>query len=307
MNPGDKALVKERPVEFGRDVQLMGVVSAPSTPPLTSELPGCVLLNAGLVHRVGPNRMNVRLGRRLAEAGYQTLRFDLSGRGDSDVRRDSLSFLESSLVETSAAMDFMQATRNCNRFVLLGLCSGAINAFQVAAADPRVIGAVLIDAPAFTTPGYHLRYYLGRIGNLESWRNTLLGRNALGRRLRGNLKRGQPVQNGDFGNPFEGNVSMPPKAEVAATIGRVLERGARFLFIFSASARTYNYRNQLRDTFPTLMRGGAIRVEHYPDADHTFTRLYNQRRLEETILNWVISTWPAPETKPQAVSVGAAR
>lgn len=303
----DKAPVKERPVVFGSDVQLVGVVGGPGRVSANGDLPGCVLLNAGLVHRVGPNRMNVRVARRLAEAGYQTLRFDLSGRGDSDVRRDSMSFLESSVIETVAAMDFMQATRGCERFVLMGICSGAINAFQVAIHDPRVVGVVPIDGPAFTTRGYYLRYYLRRIGNLESWRNTLLGRNALGRRLRGNPKRGQPVQNGDFDNPFEGNVSMTPKAEVAATIGRVLERGARFLFIFSASARTYNYRNQLRDTFPTLMRGGAIRVEHYPDADHTFTRLYNQRCLEETILNWVTSTWPATETTPQAVSVGAAR
>ncbi|HEY5972738.1 MAG TPA: hypothetical protein VIT22_12400, partial [Pseudoxanthomonas sp.] len=41
-----------------------------------------VLLNAGLIHRVGPFRLYVRLARELAESGFDVLRFDLPGIGD---------------------------------------------------------------------------------------------------------------------------------------------------------------------------------------------------------------------------------
>jgi pimeloyl-ACP methyl ester carboxylesterase len=297
----DRGLVRERPVIFGGDVELVGVVGGPSGTPSVTARPACVFLNAGLVHRVGPNRMNVRVGRRLAEAGYQTLRFDFSGRGDSDVRRDSLSFMETSVTETAAAMDLMQTTRNCSQFVLIGLCSGAVNAFQVAIADPRVVGAVLIDGPAYTTPGYYARYYLRRLANLDSWRNTLAGRNELGRRLRGRVPpRGRPLED-DFVNPLRDTNAMPPKAEIAATLKRVLDRGARFLFVFSASARTYNYRNQFRDAFPTLMERGAISIEYFPNADHTFTRLHNQVRLEDAVTRWVTATWPEANQLQPAV------
>ena len=82
-------------------------------------------------------------------------------------------------------MDYLQAARGIDRFVLMGICSGAVNALQAAMADARVAGAVVIDAPAYPTRGYYLRYYLKRLASAESWRNTLTARNALGRKLLG--------------------------------------------------------------------------------------------------------------------------
>ena len=305
----ETAIVKERAVVIGNDarLQLAGIVATPPHAGRTADRPCCLFLNAGLVHRVGPNRLYVRLARALAREGCQTLRFDLSGRGDSDVRRDSLSFLESSVLEAGAAMDFMQATRGCNRFVLMGICSGAVNAFQMAVTDPRVVGAVLIDGPAYPTRGYYLRYYLRRLTNLDSWRNTLTARNALGRRLWGRLSPRHANAEGDFGNPFEADVSLPPKEEVRTVLDRLADRGSRLLFIFSSSAKTYNYRNQLRDAFPAEVQRGRMHVEYFPDADHTFTRLYNQGRLEKVIKNWVVATWPATEAQASAVPVDASR
>jgi dienelactone hydrolase len=45
-------------------------------------------------------------------------------------------------------MDLLSSERGARRFVLVGLCSGAILAQQFAANDPRIAGAVLIDGSA---------------------------------------------------------------------------------------------------------------------------------------------------------------
>lgn len=72
---------------FGSHGGLVGVVCEPDAGP-RPDVPAVLLFNVGLNHRVGPGRLNVDLARRLAHSGYATLRFDLSGLGDSEPRDD---------------------------------------------------------------------------------------------------------------------------------------------------------------------------------------------------------------------------
>jgi pimeloyl-ACP methyl ester carboxylesterase len=153
--------MKERTVLIGEDPALVGIVTEPGSASDVECRPACLLLNAGLVHRVGPNRLHVRLARELAAAGFRACRFDLSGRGDSEVRRDGLPFLESSVAEIRTVMDYLGKTGS-RRFVLMGICSGAVNALQLAAVDPRVAGCVAIDGPAYPTRRYYLEEHVCR-------------------------------------------------------------------------------------------------------------------------------------------------
>jgi pimeloyl-ACP methyl ester carboxylesterase len=279
----------ERVIQFGKSVTLRGTVTEAA--PSAGAVPvACLLLNAGLVHRVGPNRLHVRLARAFAEAGYTSLRFDLSGRGDSDTRSDGLPYIESSLAEIREAMDYLQASRGATRFVLMGICSGAANAFHAALVDARVAGAVMIDTYAYPTRGYRLRYYGRRLLSASSWWNTLTGRNALGRRLRGRTGADEP-QDEDLENPF-GNAVVPPREAAAQALRTVLDRGTRLLYLFTGSTGAFNYPGQFRDAFPEVSLGDRVTVLYFPDADHTFTRLHNQQRLVATILRWLTATWP---------------
>lgn len=295
--------MKERPLVFGRDKGLVGIVTEPGRDKASSNRPAVVLVNAGLIHRVGPNRLHVNLARKLADAGVTVMRFDLSGRGDSAVRKDAVSFMHSSVEEIRAAMDALQASRNCDRFIVAGICSGATNALHAAVAEPRVAGAVMIDGPAYPTSGYYLRYYGRRLLSPESWKNTLAGRNVLGRVLR---KAVVPRAVDDAGNAFEGDASLPPKAQAAELLNGVIARGAKLLFIFTGSWTGYNYRHQFRSAFPSVVRSGAVDVEYFPDADHTFTGMYNQRRAIATIMRFVDTRWPA-EPAPTGEAVAALR
>lgn len=78
---------REEAHRFGRASHLVGVVGLPDT---RRAAIGVIVLNAGLVHRVGPFRLHVELTRRINATGYATLRFDLSTLGDSAAAPGSL-------------------------------------------------------------------------------------------------------------------------------------------------------------------------------------------------------------------------
>ena len=58
--------MKEEAVLFGSRESLAGVITEPSAAGWGKALPGFVFLNAGMTHRIGPNRLYVRLARDLA-------------------------------------------------------------------------------------------------------------------------------------------------------------------------------------------------------------------------------------------------
>jgi len=73
----------ERVLRFGDSDNLIGIHTSSAA---SSKRPGIVLVNSGVVHRAGPNRLYVNIARQLAAVGYPVLRFDLSGIGDSSPR-----------------------------------------------------------------------------------------------------------------------------------------------------------------------------------------------------------------------------
>ncbi|KAB2882946.1 MAG: hypothetical protein F9K40_23225, partial [Kofleriaceae bacterium] len=144
----------ERAMALGAEANLIGILSGPALPaasPSRTPRPVVIFLNAGVLHRVGPHRLHVNLARRLAARGISSLRLDLSGIGDSRSVPGSLSFRQSAVADTRAAMDQLGAELGARRFILFGLCSGADNALATAEVDPRVTGIIVLDPPAYVT------------------------------------------------------------------------------------------------------------------------------------------------------------
>jgi len=109
-----------------------------------------VFLNAGAVRRIGPNRMWVEASRRWAARGVPSLRLDLEAIGDSDgdptAFADVNAFYRPGLErQVTAALDLLQARGLGERFILVGLCSGAYWAFQIAVTDERVAAVALLN------------------------------------------------------------------------------------------------------------------------------------------------------------------
>src|SRR5689334_7177370 len=80
-------VVIEEPLHFGEDGRLFGILTMPTAQAHSmGDVPVFVFLSAGLLHRVGPARLHVRLARELARMGFSSFRVDLAGIGDSRKR-----------------------------------------------------------------------------------------------------------------------------------------------------------------------------------------------------------------------------
>jgi pimeloyl-ACP methyl ester carboxylesterase len=281
-------VIREKAILFGSSASLVGVVSEAGHEG-AGQRPAFLILNAGILHHVGPSRLHVALGRRVAEAGFTALRFDFSGIGDSGPRRDALSFDESTVVEIREAMDYLARTKGTEKFVLFGLCSGADAAFRAAKAEPRVVGHASIDGFAYRNLAYYLHYYGPRLLRLRSWiafSGRQLGR--LGRIAGAVLRR-------DNGSPSAGPVftrEFPSRDQAAADLSDLAARGVHQFFIYSGGhERWYNHAGQFHRTFRDVDFRGRLRVDYFPDADHTFPDLKKQDALITAICDWATGIW----------------
>lgn len=292
--------MKEKAFLFGKHRSLLGIWTEPSA--LAAGLPAVILLNAGVIHRIGPHRASVKIARRLAAEGFLVMRFDLAGLGDSEPRRDALSFEEGAVSDVKEAIDHLQKTRNLDEVVLMGLCSGADNSYQTACRDPRVVGALMMDGYSYPTPEFHVRRLVKRLRHVGSW--TELARRklaALERRARASLETKRdgvataPPPVVTPGEPIRQYVrEFPPRAKLVSEMIALVSRGVRLHFVYSGGMpQYYNHAGQFMDSFRGVDFKGRVTSEFFPEADHTFTELKNQEALVAAIVRWMRSSFPA--------------
>lgn len=280
----------ERTRLFGPRQSLVGVLTDPPPAIERGERPAVIILNAGMLHRVGPNRVHVRLARSLAAAGFVVMRFDYSGIGDSRPREDALPFAASAVEETRQAMDFLAETRGTTRFVLFGICSGADNALRVAGNDPRVVGAALIDPYNLPTVARVLHMYSNRLLRLRSWRRLLTGRSLLWSSARSarSLQRAASASHDGYAS------LLPSRQDYVAQVSRLAQRGVGLYLLYTGESPGYvNYRRLLRKPIRRWPWGSRIRVEYFKDTDHVFTLLASQARLMGSIEGWLAGLNPS--------------
>lgn len=279
--------VKEQALLLGPRRSLVAVVSSAVRPAAASDTPTVVILNAGIVHRVGPNRMSVILARALAAIGFTAVRFDLSGIGDSEPRTDSLPPLEAGLADVREALDSLAATRGTQRFILAGLCSGADLAVVYAGSDPRVVGAVIIDPSIPHTLRHWLHYYKNRLTRAESWINIVRGQNPFWLAMKRRLRRAPAAAE----EPALRELTVDDP-EVRAFLERayvnVVGRRVRLLAVLTGVLQSY--REELLDAFPAARFGDLLRLEYLKDADHLFHDPTARARLIDVIVHWAVTT-----------------
>ncbi len=279
--------MRERIVRFGAARGLVGILTEPSVPSGAPEpgVPVVIFLNSGIIHRVGASRLHVAMARRLAADGVTSLRFDFSGIGDSESRKDARPFTESAVLETREAMDHVHDLVGASRFCLAGLCSGADMAFEVAQVDERVEGLVQLDPYAYRTPGWYLRHYGPRVLSPSAWSHSIRVRlGAASRKVRG----GAPG-NGDpesFVAPEYRRV-FPPRRQVEGGLTELARRGVRMFVCFTGDEAHILHRDQYARSFGRVDFRGNLEVEYVPEADHTFTHPDHQGWLAERVARWV--------------------
>jgi hypothetical protein len=287
---------RERAVEFGPDSGLRGIVTMPAAASAPWTTPAMVILNAGVIHRVGPNRLSVRIARTVAELGIPALRFDLSGIGDSLPRKEARPLTESVALDVRAAIDFLARTYGAERFVSFGLCSGGREALRAAYRDPRVVGAVMVDPYGYRTRRFYLHHYGTRLFRAQSWAGALSGRNNYLADIRQRLapppppSPPPPVDMDICGMP-----EWPSTPQLGGVVGALLDRGTRLLFVYTGGMPDfYNYRDQLRDMIPAQFGRDGLEYMYIRDSDHIFSSEDDRRLLLARLQRWLLETGLAP-------------
>ena len=278
--PATLAELQESPELFGEGQRLMGVI----TPAVGGkQLPlACLLVNAGVIHRIGPHRINVKLARALAAVGVTSIRFDLSGLGDSRAATSAADFRGQAVSDMQAAMDHLERTRGIRRFMLVGICSGAVNGYWLALADPRVCGLFMFDGFAYRTwkTSWVRLWSLLRVTPRHQLPGKLASR--LGRlvaRLGPNAKATDVLP--------DAQSATPAPEEFERAMNSLLARGTSIVAMFSGSAiDDYSYRSQMQEAFPGAAFLQMMRVELVQDIDHTITPLAAQKKMIADVCRW---------------------
>ncbi len=135
--------MREEPVWFGPG--LFGVLTVPDGAPRGV---AALIPSTGNLPRSGPGRASVLLARRLAAAGFATLRYDCAGVGDSEgaIHGDPAveTYLPEQVGHVALAVNVL-AGRGFGRVVVVGHCSGAYLGWHAAAGNAGIVGVFAIN------------------------------------------------------------------------------------------------------------------------------------------------------------------
>jgi hypothetical protein len=283
--------VTERVVSFGSFGRLSGVFTEPAAPVRADfQAPALLLWNVGMNHHVGPYRFNVDLARRASRSGLTSLRFDLSGKGDSEVRRDPLGEVERALDDLREAAELIAKRSGQQRVIPVGFCSGVDAAHRLSLVDERVVGACFIEGYAYKTGGFYVRYPL-RLLERGRWRRAVAHNIPV-------PLRGMPLVRRLGRIPLSGaddNVvyvrEYPSPEQLRRDYAFLAARGKRMLFIYVGNDGSYNHRKQLLEFAGAPGLEGCVEIDYYKKADHTFYLPSDRARAVERVVGWVVSTF----------------
>lgn len=289
----------EHPVRFGPGNRLAGVVCEPSGMDRPSR--AVVFANAGRDYHIGWGRSTVRQARALAQAGVASLRFDISGVGDSrpeDGQEGEVLYSARQCADLRAAIDATAAI-GVETVGLVGRCSGGWAAFTVALDDPRVDAVALLNVGYFIwDPSKKLadvvRFSQRTVSDLGA---TFLKRGGFRRLLAGDLDvRGairflQRQFNLRFVRPYAFLLGrLTPESRRYRDLHRLFTtletRGVRTRLIYSERDGSLGeLRSFMGPDLRRMPRYRMVSMCEIAGADHNFTRVVVRDRVQEELVD----------------------
>ena len=300
----------EEPLRWGDAPRSFGVLTRPRGAGGRPARAAVVLLSVGANHRVGPGRMYVTFARQLAAGGFPVLRLDLPGLGDSAEGGESARrflYSDAAVPNVRDALSALSERCGAERFVLIGLCSGAYAAYRTAAEDPRVDAQVLINPQTLDwKPGDSLEVllrrgyyrpshsYLTLLGRGDALKRVLLRQvdvkgicGALWGRL---ASASQVALRSLLSRPLRGRAYETPAGR---NFRRIAERGADTLLLFAAGDTGLETTLlHLGTSARAIRRLNGLRMEVIEGADHVFTQKAAREKLLSTVAAHLARRYP---------------
>jgi len=292
----EQVAISEHLCRFGARGQLFGILTTPISK-TDCVMPTILLLNAGSVHHVGPQRLYVVLARALAVQGFPSFRIDFEGIGDSDlqnVSNENHPYQASALQDTESALCFLSEQFHAVKFVLTGICSGAYTAFRfgLGTTPYKIVDTLLINPLTFYwEQGMSLSMdslKLKAIRKLSHYRESVYNRKQWTKLLKGEISRKATAnivltQMKLFVKSYTKNlmekVYPQTDSQLSADIKNYFSVGRHLSLFFSKTDPGLDIiKADARKILKKGINEKKIILQMFQDADHTFSR--SQKRDE---------------------------
>ncbi len=303
----DDGVVRHRPVRFGPERRLFGVITEPRAAADRAATP-IVFLTGGVVPRTSVNRMYIALAKRLAARGHTVLRVDVSGIGETPPAGklpESDPYAPSLLGDVRAAVDALLSVTGPERsggtnetgqkqVRLMGLCSGAYAAFHAALGDERVRTLVCLnpmnfhfddEAPAWSRAEQHraAQHYRASLRSFAAWKKLLSGKANVAF-IRGLVTARARTALATLRERWTARVRKAPQG-LAGNFFALLTRGTAVHVVMAEGEPGYApLMDQLAQDLDLLRARGFV-MKMVPGPDHTF----NDFSVREPLLEWLLT------------------
>jgi alpha-beta hydrolase superfamily lysophospholipase len=301
----------ERPVFFGADALLFGIVTQPPANEIRRR--AVILLNAGADHHIGASRLYVSMARRWAQHGYVVLRMDLGGVGDSGTRpghTDDDVFPQEAIDDIRAAIEFLRSSYGVRDVTLAGLCSGAYHALRAAVAGLSVNRILMVNPQNyFWKPGETLQglqlvevvrnpgVYRERVFSPAAWKRMVTGQVNILRIAKIYLQRPLLAAESTL-RDIARRLHIRLPNDLGTELEEVVARGVRVVFVFARGEPGIGLlKLQAGNSVKRL--GERIRIRTINSGDHVFTRS-GPRAMMEKIVSDELLARPEWLDKPSA-------
>lgn len=291
------------------------------TPPQPRRDVGIIILSPGIKNRVAPHRLYVKMARRFCDLGFRVLRFDPEGLGDSEgnINEKFTADLYGSIQvgrfieDTTCAMDWMEKECRVSRFILAGLCGGAITGLLTGARERRVdallgLGIPVILDSADVNPSKYITVgqltslrekYKKKLLNPSAWFRFLTFRSDYGILLKSFLAAWPGKwSNGEKPNEIAKRIDGEKQGQEGdnsnplfpAAFQGMLSSNRSILFIFSESDRLYwEFEEKFVRRYPENghAEGGLLSVKVTKEANHIFSFSEWQDDMFGVAISWL--------------------
>jgi len=298
------------------NIRLFGILHRPED---AREDVGIIILSPGIKSRVAPHRLYVKMAKRFCQMGFCVLRFDPHGIGDSQgeiEERMVADFYGSVQVgrfvnDTIDAMDWMAKEHGISRFILAGLCGGAITGLLTGASDRRVdsllgLGIPVILDNAVTDQGKYMTRgqlevlrgsYLKKLLDIKSWSRFLMLKSDYGLICRsimtamkskiGNARKYSNESGNSTGSSTKTGHNFNPYFPMA--LHKMLS-SRRVLLVFSGADRLFwefeeKYMTPYKNEYEKVKE--IIEIYIVKDANHVFSYKVWQGDMLNAAVTWL--------------------
>ena len=281
-------MINKRVHKFGIKENLFGVEY--SLEKVNADLPILLFVNAGIVPKFGPNHLYVFLCYKLAEIGYTSFRFDLSGIGESNEDNEIVKTEDYQVNEIKMATDYILNYHSKQKIIIIGLCSGAYEGLRYSLIDERVEGLVFINGSVINYKKMNLlsdaadssikmRYYKKNILNINKWLKIAKGNSKIFKYIlrkvsKNNIsdfRKEKKQKNFDFKENYLNNIIV---------------KNLKTLFIFTEGSIFYDY-FVLSNSLSKIKNKENMEVIYLQGIDHTFTTHSSREHLFIKIIKWL--------------------